>query len=232
MNQITQSITVLLIVIFAFSLSSLTSAQIRTSGCGSPVTLNSQINQLEIVCNVNNVQLREVVKKFNELAKRKILSSNDLKNVQIALNQKLEKIESNTDEILILLTEVLNRLQIAERDPSRAPAILKPYLDVSADLTNKSYALSAFLDVNGETETKFVFSVQGTCQLFIQPPRGTGFTVGLAVLSDRNTPIWRSLMGTQGAYRPIIVSTGVYQLVMFARRDAGQYASQISARCS
>lgn len=232
MKSIRRALAALSLSIASLLISPHAISQVRTNGCGSPVVLDSKVNQLQIVCNQNNSKLNEVVKKFNDLARRKILSPSDLKNVEMALNQKLDKIKDNTDEILILLGEVLNRLQIAEQNPERAPLVLKPYLDVSADLTNKSYTLSDFLDANGKTEVRFVFSVQGNCQLFIAPPRGTGFTVGLAVLSDRGTPIWRALMGTQGRYKPIAVSTGIYQFVMFARRDAGQYASQISARCA
>jgi hypothetical protein len=206
-------------------------AQNSTRGCGSPIVLNSRVNQLHLVCGQSNPDLARVVARLNELAARKVLAPADLQTIATALNAKIDKVSNDTDEILILLREVLGRLEIASSDPGRAPVILRPYLEAATDISNRAYDVSEFLDAEGKAEYRFVFRLQGNCQLFIRPPARTGFIVGVAILSDRGSSIWRALSGTQGRYRPIPLSTGTYQFVMYAKRGAGQHSATISSRC-
>lgn len=209
-------------------------AQNSTRGCGSPIVLNSRINQLQLNCNQNNLDLVRVVNRLNDLANRNVLTTNDLQSIATVLNAKIDKISNDTDEILLLLREVMSRLDIASANPAKAPTILRPYLDAAVDISNRAYDVNEFLDVNGTSEFRLVFQLRGNCQVFLTRPRGTGFSVSLRLLSDRGSPIWSSLPGTQtdSRYRPLPLSAGVYQFVMKARRGAGQYAATVASRCS
>lgn len=205
--------------------------QSRTSGCGSPIIINSRNVTVNASCGQDGAQLRQLTAKLNALSARGVLSPQDLSTFATNVNSRFNKVSADTDAIRILLAELLQRLEIAEAHPERARLVLRPYLQPDAELSNQSVTIDRFLDVNGEAEARLVFQIHGRCQLFITPPRGTGFLVGLAVESDRGSRIWSSLMGTQGAYRPIPLSDGVYVFRMRAVRGAGQYAATVATRC-
>lgn len=205
--------------------------QNSTQGCGSPIILNSSVNRLELNCSQNTPELAKAVARLNELASRKILTTSDLQTMATVLNAKIDKISNDTDEILMLVRDLVSRLDIASTTPGKAASILRPYLDPAIDISNRAYDVNEFLDADGKAEYRLVFKLEGDCQVFITPPRGTGFNVGIAVFSDRGSKIWASLIGTQGRYSPLPLSTGTYQFGMKAKRGAGQYTATISARC-
>jgi hypothetical protein len=118
------------------SLTNFVSAQNRTSGCGSPVILNSKINQLEIKCVQRNSELANTVRRLNDLTKRKFLTSADLKEIAAGLNAKIDHISNNTDETLAMTKEIWGILNHRPNEPRYVRDSLLAYLEGQGTLSS------------------------------------------------------------------------------------------------
>lgn len=203
-----------------------------TTGCGSPIVVDSKNVQLTIVCGPKSAELDSIVKKMNALAAQNKLTLAELESFVRAFNTKIDKLGSDVDEIKLEVAALKSRVDLAAESPERAKTILRPYLDPPIDITNRAYDINEFLDANGKSEYKLTFEIKGNCQIYITPPQYTGFKVAIGILSTSRSVIWSSLLGTQPRYRPIPLATGVYLFIMKATRDAGQYTATISSQCT
>ncbi|WP_213979231.1 hypothetical protein [Sphingomonas sp. dw_22] len=211
-------------------------AQRQVTATGTRSTAIGIVNGNVVVQGPSNATINSIIQRLNAIKARGGLSENELKLIVDLLNQtiipQLDSIKGDTSAIRQQLDALNERLAIAADHPDTARDVLRPFLKPAFDLSNSSFPVSTFLDVNGTKEYKLIFSLTGDCELYIDPPRGAGFTVAYGILSDHGTRIFSTLGGTQPHYPPLHLPGGVYQFVMLAKRNAGQYNATISARCS
>ncbi|HEY1607204.1 MAG TPA: hypothetical protein VGF77_16565 [Allosphingosinicella sp.] len=211
-------------------------AQAQVTSNGTRSTAIGQVNGNVIVNGPSNAGINALARNLDILKKRNALSQSELSSLIALINSSiipdLTSVRANTEEINDRLRKLEERLTIATEHPEMAHDVLRPFLRPAFDLSNASYDINQFLDSAGQSEYRLTFSLTGNCLLYVVPPRGAGFTVGYGIFSDHESPIWRSLMGTQGPWRPLPLSTGVYQFLMRAKRGAGQYSATVSARCT
>lgn len=184
-----------------------------------------------VVNGSNKPELRQLAASLNRIKSQGKLNTSELQVIIDSINQSIIPNLNSIKDDTSYIREVLERVNIAADHPDTARDVLRPFMKPAFDLSNSSYTASAFLDVNGEPRFKLVFSVIGSCEVFIDPPEGAGFTVDYGILSDHDTVIFSNLLGSQPRYPPVRLSTGIYQFRMKASRGAGQYTSTISARC-
>ncbi|HEX5184162.1 MAG TPA: hypothetical protein VFW19_13575 [Allosphingosinicella sp.] len=211
-------------------------AQAQVTSNGPRSTAIGEVNGNVIVNGPSNAGINSLARKLDLLKKTGAISQDELRSLINLINSSiipdLTSVRANTQEISDRLRKLEERLSIATEHPETAHDVLRPFLRPAFDLSNSSYDINQFLDAAGQAEYRLTFSLTGNCLLYVVPPRGAGFTVGYGIFSDHQSPIWRSLIGTQGPWKPLPLSTGVYQFVMRAKRGAGQYSATVSARCS
>jgi len=210
--------------------------QVRSNGARS--TAIGVVNgNVTVTQGASNAAIADLVVRLNAFKAKNAISEKELQSFLETINASivpaLSGVKTDTEEIKQQLRTLNERLGVATNYPDTARDVLKPFMKPAFDLSNQSYPISKFLDADGDADYKLVFAVTGSCLLYIQPPQQQmNFAITYGVLSDHETPIFKSMMGIQPKYPPIPLSTGIYQFYVHARRNAGTVATTISARCS
>ena len=222
--------TLALISIFTF-MPGYALAQVKTQGCASPVVYNSKVSRLEISCGTPSAELLDLIKRANGLAAKNAISSKELKGLSVGINRRIDELGDDIADLRAIALEILSIIKSAEKNPTAAQSILRPYIEAPLDLTNSAYDISEFLDVRGRDKHTVTFEVTGNCRLFVSSDGYRGRKVAGAVYTTYHSRVWSSYLTRNGRYEPIPISTGVYKFILKAQRDAGQYEATIAARC-